>query len=1175
MTEEVRERARVGKMRALVVVESLARVPKIEWLYDALDRAGIPRARLNQCAVVQADTKSVGKRVLRESIPELKRQIGERTAVLLVGNTALEAVTGKKGIKQKRGRPFEDELGNIYVPILPPGAAAYDERILPMMEADARLFADVVRGGRIPREETLDWTIVDTPEKFEALLQDLRGTVSFDIETAALVDGELKATTNPWTGHLDTERMQWVLDSRIVSIGFGCRGRQWCLPLNHPELDTQEALELTFQQIFAQLNRRMRDCYLVAHNGKFDSLWLRIHYGVDWRADFDTMLAHWMLDENQRHSLKLLAQMYLGAPNYDADLDVKAGLGSLYKHCLYLAHDVHYTRVLRFRFGRMMDEDLGVKRAFEHITMPIASLFVDIEHHGVLVDFDRFEEAEVYLRGELAQAERELHKALSECLPGYEPGSINWRSSKQLAKLFFEDLGLDIIEKTKSGKSASTSESVLMRIDHPAAHALMKFRSADQSLKMFIDGWRPFLVWHPDGWRLHPSFKLHGTVTGRASCVRRGTPVMVPGGTKPIEEIQPGDWVYTYDADRKLTLRRVTAAARTGVKRKLYRVHWVGQGGKTSGHLDVTGDHQIQLTDGRYVRADQLRGGRWIQWRKRYHGGEHVTALHRGVHKGRNHLYPTGAQRVREARAVFESVYGYAPEHVHHLDENPLNDSPDNLAGMSASDHLSSHSSAAATSVEMSRRAHVRSPEARLRNAEAVAAGSRRKAEARFTREQVIDALERGNGILGARRILGCSYDSLRWRIDEWGIQAPDGRKNRNNHMVTRVEVLSERDDVWDISVEGTHNFIAGELCVHNCEHPNLQQVPRDSLIRSLIISPDGWELFDMDLSQIEMRISAELSGDQVLLGIFQRGEDVHWMTALKEITRGAGMAEEILRTATAYVERSPGTPWLTELGWRPGTLGLEYGLAAQIVYRMGPDVAAEISPAWKELRKKAKAINFGYLFGMWWRKMIAYARDNYGVALTEKQAQESRKNFFDTYSALAPWHERQKRYARRHGYVRSLSGAKRRLPAAQLPNDCKERGEAQRQAINSPVQRFACELNYMVLLQLVAEFGLDVVRPIGTVHDAILAEIRCDRVAEVYDRVHEIMEHPAMLDELGIRLRVPIQGEAKIGPWSKGVSLKKWQEKRRERRESAESVSPTRSPSRAKLPRQRAEVGT
>jgi DNA polymerase I-like protein with 3'-5' exonuclease and polymerase domains len=831
-------------MRVVVVVESAKRVSNFKLIEKTLEAQNI--FKFDLCPVVLEECEDVKRRHIVAGREQLTAAIGKGCAVMLVGNTPLEAITDKKGIKQKRGRPFEQD-GNVYLPIMPPGSALYDEKVLPSIEADLRLFAEICKKGAIPREEELDWTIVDSPRKFEAMLDDLTGTVSFDIETNGLY--------------------AWAEGAKVVSIGFGTRDHQWCLPLNHHESMWPKDKHA---EMMARIDERLQDCYLVAHNGKFDSVWLRVHYNVDWRPDFDTMLAHWMLDENQRHGLKLLAQLYFGAPNYDADLDTKQGEGPLGKHCLYLAHDVYYTRALRFKFAKMLDEDPGVKRAFEMITMPIASIFCDVEFRGVLVDYDRFEEVEAHLLHQKKSALKELTKALidagiskEDARPlgkGEKRPGINWNSPKQIAEMFFDRLGIEPIpvKKKKGGvNKRSTAETVLKQLvgEHPVCAALMKYRGTDQQLKMFIEGWKPYLVKHEDGWRMHPSFKLHGTVTGRASC-----------------------------------------------------------------------------------------------------------------------------------------------------------------------------------------------------------------------------------------------------------------------------------------------------------EHPNLQQVPRDPVIRSLIIAALGWELFDADLSQIEMRIAAELSGDQTLLGLFERDEDVHWLTAIREITRGAGMADEILATATAFVEKYPDTPWLKKKYrkvWENRVaiierrkVRLDYGTASRIVYDMGPDVAAALSPVWKELRKKAKAINFGYLFGMWWRKMIEYARDNYGVHLTEKQAQESRKNYFDLYKELAPWHTRQQRYARRHGYVRSLSGAKRRLPDAMSSEDTPKRGEALRQAINSPVQRFACELNFMVLIQLIREFGLDVIQPIGTVHDAILMEVKKSWVVRVYNRIDEITRHPEMLDELGIKLRVPIKGDAKIGPWSKGVSLRQWLEK-------------------------------
>jgi len=263
------------------------------------------------------------------------------------------------------------------------------------------------------------------------------------------------------------------------------------------------------------------------------------------------------------------------------------------------------------------------------------------------------------------------------------------------------------------------------------------------------------------------------------------------------------------------------------------------------------------------------------------------------------------------------------------------------------------------------------------------------------------------------------------------------------------------------------------------------------------------------------------------MIHAFNNGIDLHWLTAIKEISRSGALKDLVIDTAQTYMQDKK----------------IRYGEAIEVLVKMGPDAAAEIDPVWKDYRKKAKAINFGYLYGMWWRKFMQYARDTYDVIVKEKDAQESRMGFFETYSDLPDWHERQRMFARRNGYVRSLAGRKRRLPDAMSPHDTPQRAEAQRQAINAPVQSFASEINLMTALQIAKEFDWDIVRIVGTVHDAILMEVRLDMVATVVPRILKIMTRPALMDKLDIKLSVPIEADASIGPWSRGVSLKKWLE--------------------------------
>lgn len=325
-----------------------------------------------------------------------------------------------------------------------------------------------------------------------------------------------------------------------------------------------------------------------------------------------------------------------------------------------------------------------------------------------------------------------------------------------------------------------------------------------------------------------------------------------------------------------------------------------------------------------------------------------------------------------------------------------------------------------------------------------------------------------------------------------------------------------------------------------SAENPNLFQVPRDPRIRSLITSEPGWQFVEVDLSQVEMRLAAEASRDPQLMYAFTHGIDVHWLTAIREIERGHGLVDLVLATAHTWLRQAAQKARKNAEPDEP-----TYAEAIELLLEMGPDAAVEINSEWKEYRKKAKAVNFGYLYGMWWKKFKQYARDNYGVEMTDEQAEASRTYYFDTYAELPKWHERQKRFARQHGYVRSLSGRKRRLPDAQLYGDDWEirnkRSSAERQAINSPIQSFANEINFMSAVQLRKEYGRDKVKIVGTVYDAILMRVRDDYVEEVTERLLAMTRDPPMFKLFGIKLTVPMLGEAKVGPWGIGKDFHKW----------------------------------
>lgn len=416
--------------------------------------------------------------------------------ILLLGNTALQSFTGKAGIKKMRGKPFEDDNHRVILPTFHPALILRDPSQRPLLASDLRLMASIIEQGEIPRENELNIVIVDTLDKVSQMIDELEGVVSFDIETNQLYPFKTLASD---------------VTPTILSLGFGTAEHQFILPFHHSQ-STWDDEEL--EDILDQIGEVLDDCKLVAHGGKFDFLWMRAVANRDWAKHFtfDTMMAHYILDENSLHGLKELAQKFLGAPNWDIDATEKSNINlPIEKLALYHAHDLFYTRKFFYYFGRQLKEDYSLVRLFKELIMPVTRLFVEIEYNGVCVDVSRFEEVERQLKKDIAGYRRELRKY----------GDILWSSPQQVGKLLFEDLGIPVVEKTKTGKY-STSESTLKQIDHPCVQALLKYRGAKQQLSFFIDGWKPYLHRKYDRgkWRyyIHPSFKIHGTVTGRPSC---------------------------------------------------------------------------------------------------------------------------------------------------------------------------------------------------------------------------------------------------------------------------------------------------------------------------------------------------------------------------------------------------------------------------------------------------------------------------------------------------------------------------------------------------------------------------------------------------------------------------------------------------------------------------------
>lgn len=263
----------------------------------------------------------------------------------------------------------------------------------------------------------------------------------------------------------------------------------------------------------------------------------------------------------------------------------------------------------------------------------------------------------------------------------------------------------------------------------------------------------------------------------------------------------------------------------------------------------------------------------------------------------------------------------------------------------------------------------------------------------------------------------------------------------------------------------------------------NLQQIPRDYRYKRLIQARPGYTLAELDYSQIELRVAAHLSGDPRMLGIYRTGGDIHSTTA-KAVT---------------------GKQLLT-----------------------------------KSDRTKAKAINFGFLYGMGAASFRDYARDSYGVELTEDEAADYRKRFFDLYAGLPEWHRRTKEGAARNGYVKTLFGRVRYLDGITYWSGSRK-DAALRQAVNTSVQSVASDMMILALgliNRLIVNSDKYDAKIIATVHDSVLLEINKDGAEETARKAKYIMEH-LPLKHFGVTMDVPIEaGLAMGGRWGEMEEL-------------------------------------
>ncbi|HCE3218146.1 TPA: DNA polymerase I [Vibrio parahaemolyticus] len=249
---------------------------------------------------------------------------------------------------------------------------------------------------------------------------------------------------------------------------------------------------------------------------------------------------------------------------------------------------------------------------------------------------------------------------------------------------------------------------------------------------------------------------------------------------------------------------------------------------------------------------------------------------------------------------------------------------------------------------------------------------------------------------------------------------------------------------------------------------PNLQNIPirneEGRRIRQAFVAPAGYKILAVDYSQIELRIMAHLSGDQALLDAFRDGKDIH-----------AATAAEIMGVSIAQVS--------------------------------------------SEQRRRAKAVNFGLIYGM---SAFGLAKQ---LGIPRGEAQAYMDKYFERYPGVMQYMEDTRSAAADKGYVETIFGRRLHLPEIKSRNGMRRKA-AERAAINAPMQGTAADIIKKAMLlvdQWIQEEGNGRVKLLMQVHDELVFEVEESSLSEIESKVQKLMESAA-------ELKVPLVAEAGHG---------------------------------------------
>ena len=250
---------------------------------------------------------------------------------------------------------------------------------------------------------------------------------------------------------------------------------------------------------------------------------------------------------------------------------------------------------------------------------------------------------------------------------------------------------------------------------------------------------------------------------------------------------------------------------------------------------------------------------------------------------------------------------------------------------------------------------------------------------------------------------------------------------------------------------------------------PNLQNIPvrlpeGRQIRRAFVPSHPGWQIFSSDYSQVELRVLAHITGDKNLQEDFKKGEDIHASTARR-------------------------------------------------IFHLAPD-----APIDRNMRRRAKAVNFGIVYGI----------SDYGLAqrihVSRAQAHEFIQNYFHEFPGVKKYIHDTIAYAKEHGYVETITHRRRYLPDINAKSFSR-RSFAERTAMNTPIQGSAADIIKIAMIRMQRELTKRKLKAqmLLQIHDELVFEAPKEEIPVLQKLVPQIMDSAVKLD-------VPLKVDSKFG---------------------------------------------